>query len=230
MTRPATAFLALLLLNAPLAATAQQTATEEVVKPVTEPAPASTEAPVATESPAAAEAPAATPEAAPAAEAQPKAEMEPVNKAPENEPREVVKETHGDWDIVCAPDGAACVMAQKGADSDGREIMEVRIRRLQEQTSNKVKIVAAIQIAVPIGVILPPGVTLQIDTAKPLPAAYRSCNPTACLVQEAVDEGMINAMKKGAKAVFAIVAPPKIKVPVEISLKGFTAAYNALKP
>jgi invasion protein IalB len=207
MTRPATAFLALLLLAAPLAATAQQTATEEVAKPATEEAA----------------------EAAPSAETQPKAAMEPVEALASGEVREVVKETHGDWDIVCAADGSACIMAQKGVDADGREIMEVRIRRIKEQDRNKVKIVAAIQIAVPIGVILPAGVTLQIDTAKPLPAGYRTCNPTACLVQEAVDDGLINAMKMGAKATFTLVAPPNIKVPVAISLKGFTAAFNALK-
>ncbi len=233
------ALVAALALSLPLAAAAQQTATEQPVKPVPG-AEATTEAAEtpAAETPAAeapaAEAPAAEAPAteAPAAEAppEPRAEVVPVEPRANDQPREIVKESHGDWDIVCLPDGTSCVMAQKGNDAEGREILEVRIRKLTPQTKGKVTIVAAIQIAVPIGVMLKPGLALQIDSAKPLPAAYQNCNSNACMVREAVDENMINSMKKGAKAVFTIIAPPNVKLPIDVSLKGFTAAYNSLKP
>lgn len=226
MTRLTIALLAALSLAAAGAATAQETApepeepaqatetetteTEPTETEPTESEPTETET-TETEDPAAGEEAAVAP-TSPAA------------------PQEVLRETHGDWNIICSTDGEDCVMAQTGTDAEGREVMEVRVRRLEPRTQENVTIVAAIQIAVPIGVILPPGVSLQIDGGKKLPAAYRACNPNACLVQEPVDEGLVDLLKRGAAAVFTLVAPPTNEVPVEISLTGFTAAYNSLEP
>lgn len=202
MPRFIAALTALTLLAAP--ALAQTTATE----------PAPTEQPPASGEAAAADKPADT--------AQPAPDQQP-------QPDEVVVAQHGEWFVICEPGGEPCVIAQKGEDKDGREIMEVRIRKVKEGESKDQKVVAAIQVAVPIGVILPPGLTLQVDGRKPRPAAYRYCNPTACIVVTGLDDGIISEFKKGAKAVFTLVAPRGGQVPVEISLSGFTAAYNSLK-
>ena len=68
---------------------------------------------------------------------------------------------------------------------------------------------------------------LRMDFA-PLRAPYRVCDRQACVVQEPIAEEVVNQFKRGNIAKMSMAAPPSRIIPVEISLSGFTAAYNAL--
>ncbi|TYO89628.1 invasion associated locus B family protein [Oceanicella actignis] len=171
----------------------------------------------------------AAPQPAPQPAAPPAAQAEAPKTAPAA-PREVEVARHGDWRVVCVPEGKPCVMLQDGFNAQGQKIMQVRIRKIPPQQTQAGTVEAAMQVAVPLGVLLPAGVRIQIDRDKPLVAGYTICDRGGCILQQPAPNRLIAAMKKGAKATFTIVAPPNREIPVDISLTGFTAAWNALEP
>ncbi|MDO6460026.1 invasion associated locus B family protein [Granulosicoccaceae sp. 1_MG-2023] len=137
--------------------------------------------------------------------------------------------THGDWERVCEKTGGACIMAQVGKDSLGTPVMEMRIRKLPEprEVEGK-KIVAVVDLLTPLGVLLLPGIELRIDDGPVYTANYHLCSEVGCLSREPLAEDTANAFKAGGKATVSLVAAAKGEVIATISLKGFTAAYDAL--
>ena len=97
---------------------------------LTGPAMAQTTDAPATEAPAETPAPAPAPAQAEPAPAQPQTQAAPAQ--PEA-PRQVVVATHGDWNIVCLNGDKPCIMRQIGKSADGREVMDVSIRRIAAQ-------------------------------------------------------------------------------------------------
>lgn len=195
---------------ATLAQTAEQQATQEETQSQ---APAEAEA-----------APSSAPEA-------PAAEAEAADQQAQQEPpREVVTATHGDWSIVCAASGKPCDMRQNGSNAQGQQVMKVRIQKIKPQQTQQGTVEAGMEVLVPLGVLLPAGIRIQIDSAEPTRAGYTVCGQGGCMLQQALPNRMIAALKRGAKATMTIVAPPNREIAVPISLSGFTAAYDALEP
>lgn len=178
-----------------------------------------------TEAPAA-EAPAAE---APAAEAAPAAPAggEPA-AAPTEEILEVVKATHGDWEVRCAPEGADCFMYQLAMDSENNPVAEFSLVRLAEGAGAA----AGATVVSPLGTLLPAGVELQIDDGEARRYPFTWCSQVGCFARFGVDDAAITAMKAGtvAKAVLVSVAAPDRPLLLEVSLTGFTAAYDSLEP
>ncbi|MCB1754485.1 MAG: invasion associated locus B family protein [Gammaproteobacteria bacterium] len=144
-------------------------------------------------------------------------------------PEDFTSERHGDWELVCAKTGA-CIMAQVGNDSKGTPIMEMRIRKLPEvQEVEGKKILAIADILTPLGVLLMPGIELQIDLGPVYAANYQLCTETGCLVREPLAEETVKAFKAGSKATVSLMAAGQGEVRATLSLKGFTSAYEALK-
>lgn len=80
--------------------------------------------------------------------------------------------------------------------------------------------------AVPIGVFLPAGLTLQIDNAKPISLPYVICDPQSCMTQLAVNEAYVNSLKKGARLVMTAKNRQNKDLKIEVNLSGFTAVYE----
>ena len=81
----------------------------------------------------------------------------------------------------------------------------------------------------PLGVLLMPGVSLEVDGfkfSKPMP--FNFCNNAGCSASVELDDKMIGLMKKGKKLVANIVDPGGKKIAVPVSLNGFTPAFNSL--
>ena len=143
---------------------------------------------------------------------------------------ETVKSTHGDWEIVCAasqPD--LCVMRQIGETSDGKRVLEVRVRKLDGVTAQDGQTVpAAIRILTPLGSLLQAGVTVKVDASEPRTGAFEVCLPQGCIVEDPLSEEFLGRLKAGAVAnmSFAVIQQGELNVP--ISLTGFTSAFGAL--
>ncbi|PYF13004.1 invasion protein IalB [Rhodobacter viridis] len=173
---------------------------------------ASLAAPMALAEDAAAPAPAAPAAAAPA--------------APAAEP--YVKTTEGDWKVQCikAQDGTeACEMFQLMADTAGNKVASISILPLPKGK----EAVAGATIATPIESALTAGVTLQIDTQKAVTLPYAFCSKDACFSNVALKDKDLDLFKKGNKITMTIVpmAAPDKKVELAISLKGFSAGWDA---
>lgn len=143
---------------------------------------------------------------------------------------ETVKATHGDWEIVCTtakPD--ECAMRQIGKTADGKPILVIVIQKLNGVKTNDGKQVpAAIQITAPLGTLLRAGVAVKIDNQEPRAAPFDVCLRQGCLVRQPMGEDFLAAMKAGQKAVVRLIDFPDREVTAEISLKGFTKAFDAL--
>jgi invasion protein IalB len=221
-----------LILAAALAAAApavaQEAAAPEAETPAAE-APA-TEAP-ATEAPAE-PAPAAPTDAAPAGEAPaegaaPGAEGRAAGDPAKPEVMEIVRDTFGDWQIRCAPDGNECFMYQLALDAQRNPVAEVSILKLPADA----EAAAGVTVVTPLGTLLPSGVVLQVDNGERRQYPFAWCSQVGCFSRFGLDEPGIAGMKRGnaGKITLVSVGKPEEPVTLDLSLTGFTAAYDALE-
>ena len=171
-------------------------------------------------------APTATP--APAAEAPAPAAEAPAAEAPA-EP--YVKTTEGDWKVQCIrveSGDEPCEMFQLLTDKDGNKVASISVLGLPKGK----EAVAGATIATPLESALTAGVTLQIDTQKPITLPYSFCSQVGCFSNVVLKAEELELFKKGKKIAMTIVPmrAPDQKVELEISLKGFSAAWDAMQP
>jgi invasion protein IalB len=144
--------------------------------------------------------------------------------------QDTVKATHGDWDIRCSEsEPPVCVMSQVGKTADGKNALELRIRKLEgAKTKDGTVIPAAIQITTPLGSILRAGVRMQIDATEPRTGQFEVCVPSGCVVRDAMSEEFLKQLKSGNAATLTFGLLQQGEVVATISLKGFTKAFKAL--
>lgn len=142
---------------------------------------------------------------------------------------DVLKEKHGDWEIRCIDGTDTCAMSQVGSTGDGKRALLVTIQRLQgAKADNGVAIPAAMTVQTPLGILLPYGVRLKIDSAEVVPLPLARCVPAGCISQAPMLDEAVGRMKKGSTAVFGFFLDQEIIV--NVSLSGFTKAFNSLTP
>ena len=225
-TAQAMAAAAMLALLAAAPARAQEQAPQ-----ATEPAPATESAPAETAP--AAEAPAEAPEAAPAdapaaaPAGEPAAEAAPGAGDPAApEVLEIVRDTFGDWEVRCAPNGEDCFMYQLALDGQRNPVAEVSMLKLPAGE----QVVAGVTIVTPLGTLLPPGLGLQIDTAPARQYPFAWCSQVGCFARFGLDQATIDALKRGraGKMTLLSIGAPDSPVVLDLSLTGFTAAFDSL--
>lgn len=138
---------------------------------------------------------------------------------------------HGDWTMFCAPEGGPCVMEQTGRTADGKELLHLRLIKIKPQKTPQGTADTVLNGRVPLGVLLGGGLAVSVDGGKELRMPYEVCGKAGCVVQTLVLNDFIAAFKKGVKATFTVRVGKKAQpISTEISLKGFTKAYNSMKP
>ena len=83
-----------------------------------------------------------------------------------------------------------------------------------------------LQIAVPPAAIIQPGIQVKIDTGTPTKVQYVACTPGECLAVGKINVEMIGRLKRGRTLLVTMINPRGKHVVFEISLMGFTAAYD----
>ena len=136
--------------------------------------------------------------------------------------------THGDWEIHCIKGTEACAMQQVGKTGDGKRGLFVTIQRVNQAGQDGRQVSALISAIAPLGVLLPYGLRAKIDGGAETGMPYNRCMQTGCFAQAPMSEETVNQMKRGSNAVFSIALDREITV--NISLRGFTKAYDSLKP
>src|SRR5690606_7215803 len=127
------------------------------------------------------------------------------------------------WLKVCdpLPDGQqACIMRQVVL-ANGQLHGSFLLRDDPGQESRLLAVAA-----VPLGVLLPFGLTWQIDSAKPIRVPYMLCDPTSCATQLVINEQYVNSLKKGNTLKLTAKNRQNQDLTNEIALAGFTAAYD----
>jgi invasion protein IalB len=192
-------------------------------------APAPAEAPAAetptTEAPAT-EAPVAE---APATEAPAAEAAAPAQPAPDGPGTTYVAETFEDWQLQCVrtPEGDdPCQIYQLLKDEQGNNVADISIFALDPNQ----KVAAGATIMTPLETLLTHGVLIKVDAGESKAYPFTFCTGGGCVSRLALRPEEVTAFKRGNKAVMTIVpvAAPDQKVNLDISLKGFTAAYDAV--
>ena len=86
----------------------------------------------------------------------------------------------------------------------------------------------ALTVNTPLGVLIPYAVRVRVDDGNVAPVPFLRCLQDNCVARAPLAEEAVADFKKGSKATFGFFLQEEILV--EISLSGFTAAYDALKP
>lgn len=141
-----------------------------------------------------------------------------------------VKNTYGDWTLRClhAKDGSdPCELYQLLKDDKGTSVAEVTMVTLPEGQQAAL----GATVIVPLETLLTAALQMALDTAKPKVYPFTFCAQVGCFARVGFTADEFAAMKKGNKMVLSVVpvANPKQVVSVNISLKGFTDATDALK-
>ena len=191
------------LLIAGLTAAALVLPTAAALAQETTPSPATTETPVADP-------------AVPAAPADPAATTAAVDPAAARTPAE-------NWLKVCDPlenGEKACIMRQVVL-VNGQFIGSFLLRDDPGQESRLLAVAA-----VPLGVLLPFGLTWQIDGGKPIRVPFMLCDPTSCATQLVINEAYVDSLKRGATLKLTAKNRQNEDLTIEINLAGFTTVYD----
>lgn len=141
-----------------------------------------------------------------------------------------VRDSFDNWQIRCikAPEGQPdpCVMVRVITDGQGSPVAEFRIQPLQGNGPA----VAGAEIVTPLGTLLTENVILTVDGSTPKQYPFLWCDQGGCVARMGLTAEELEALKKGNRAVITIrsVAKPQQPIPLILSLKGFTEAYDSL--
>ena len=140
---------------------------------------------------------------------------------------EIVKDTFGDWQVRCAPDGKECFIYQLAVDQAKNPVAEVSILKLPEQSEAD----AGVTVVTPLGTLLTTGVIVQVDGGEQRQYPFAWCSQMGCFARFGLTKPSIDALKrgKGGKITLVSVGRPETPVVLALSLSGFTAAFDSLE-
>ena len=139
-----------------------------------------------------------------------------------------VDSTHGDWTLRCikAPEGTdPCELYQLLKDAKGNSVSEVSIIPLQGEAAAGATVVA------PLETDLVAGLGLKVDTGRQLGYPFNFCAPVGCVARIGFTKAELDAMKRGNAATVSLLpygAEAEQRVDLNLSLKGFTAGFDAV--
>ncbi|MFM7084240.1 MAG: invasion associated locus B family protein [Hyphomicrobium sp.] len=138
-----------------------------------------------------------------------------------------IRSQHGDWQLVCKPPPAGakkevCAIVQSVTAQDRDN---VGLTVYFQKFSSGVRV---LRIFAPLGILLPPGIGLKIDTVDVGHAPFLRCHSFACYAQVTADEPLIEQLKKGKNAIFIIFQTEETGIGIPVSLKGFDEAIAKL--
>jgi len=150
-------------------------------------------------------------------------------------PAPSVEATFRDWQIVCSPvienQPRQCEMYQLLRDPTGAPIAEISIAALPLGA----EFAAGATVTTPLETFLPTGLGFFVGA---MPAdgqirveGFRVCTVVGCVVRMGLSQEEVDSMKSGSTATLMIAPFVAVDQPVQInvSLAGFTAAYDDLQ-
>lgn len=128
------------------------------------------------------------------------------------------------WLKVCEPlesGEKACIMRQVIL-NNGQFLGSFLIRDDPGQESRLLAVAA-----VPLGVLLPFGLTWQIDGGQPVRVPFMLCDPQSCSTQLVINEAYVNSLKRGAELTLTAKNRQNQDLIVRVNLSGFTSVYDS---
>lgn len=150
-----------------------------------------------------------------------------AQKAPIQAKKANVETTqYDDWEVRCLKSNADdCLMNQLvNNPSSGTPIMRVAMKYQPDSAA------ALMAFTLPLGTHLAPGLSVSIPGGKTIRIPYQVCFRNGCQAYLGLKSELMSKMKQGSSFQVALVGPGGKKINLSVSLMGFTAANNAIKP
>lgn len=140
-----------------------------------------------------------------------------------------VKESFDSWELRCVRTASGvdpCQLYQLLKDGSGNSVAEVGLFTLPEGG----EAVAGATVIAPLETLLTAGLRIGVDEAQPKVYPFSFCSAAGCVARVGFTAAEVDALKKGNKAIVTIVpaVAPDNTVALDLSLKGFTAGYDAV--
>lgn len=132
-----------------------------------------------------------------------------------------------------APTKQACALFQSvAAENRPRFGLTVLISKDDGTTilgaENSPKPAGLIKILVPLGVLIPTGVGMNVDGENLGLTGFLRCLPNGCTAVATLSEALLNSLKRAKTASFTIFLTPEDGLSIPIKLNGLTEGFNAL--
>ncbi|MEP3047769.1 MAG: invasion associated locus B family protein [Roseibium sp.] len=136
----------------------------------------------------------------------------------------VAQEATNPWTKACNTNQntkkEVCFISMELRTNTGQFLANIAIQETEGEARKK------LLVAVPTGVLIQPGVRLQIDDSKPIQGKYSICAPNACYAELAIDDTFIAAMKQGGEVRVAPYNQQAKEIVFKMTLIGFTNVYD----
>ncbi len=128
------------------------------------------------------------------------------------------------WIKLCSPDPTTkknlCLVQQEIYADTGQFIASATIRSVQDDP--KMQFI----LGVPPGMLIQPGVSIQVDDGKASVLKYSICFPNTCFADMEVNADFVKSVKGGKQIIIGAVNQATQQVTFPITLSGFTKIYD----
>ncbi len=138
-----------------------------------------------------------------------------------------VRGKFGDWEMRCeTPPGSAreqCAMIQSVAAEDKPNMnLVVIVLKTADGKSRLLRVIA------PLGVLLPAGLGLNIDSGDKGRAGFVRCLPSGCVAEVVMDDKLLADLRVGKTATFIVFETPEQGTGIPLALNGFADGFDKL--
>lgn len=150
-----------------------------------------------------------------------------------------LKGSYGDWQLRCdtmpGRAGEQCILMQSLVDDqnvvDGQKVeinLVVVALRASDPKANNVR-KPILRVIAPLGVLLPRGLGLKIDSTEIGATGFVRCLANGCVAEVEMDDTLIEKFKKGKEATFVIFLTPDEGRGLPLNLDGFEKGFALLQ-
>jgi len=135
----------------------------------------------------------------------------------------------GDWELRCVKSEAGndpCQIYQLLEDQNNNPVSEITVFGVDPGQ----RAAAGATIITPLETLLTRGLQVSVDGGPAKTYAFSFCREVGCFARIGLEQSEVDAFKRGAVATVRMVpaAAPDQEVVLDVSLTGFTAAFDAL--
>lgn len=159
----------------------------------------------------------------PARPSTPTAQRTPQPTAPQPVARQ---EAFGNWTVDCinpAQGAKQCQITGKTPSADQKQT--ILVLSISSAPDTKTTLYQA---ALPLGIAVQKNVQVSIGDDFTSELEVSRCTQQGCLLEGKLDPPFLEAMKRNTEARFTVITPEGSKVPIRLSLEGFSAALATL--
>lgn len=127
------------------------------------------------------------------------------------------------WFKVCAKQESndICNTQIQSVAGTGQVLTAISLIEVEGDVNRRV-----FQITVPSGRLIPAGIKLRVDDKQETTLPYLYCFPQSCIAEVKLDDALIGVLKAGGQLTVTSTNVQQQPNPIEITLNGFTAAYD----